>query len=749
MRDQRWWSLPVVVGLLGVSIGVGAAAAPAAVAAGGTPEPYQITFVARVCPTYTDIMANRARNNIQESLRDLGKDTVYTAGQPITPSIEAANDPNCHPLDGWQFAIGTGYTGKTPGTDYLSTITGDYGQTIQVKPKTPELDALGQDTGRVLKDAVTVTLTADQANRAQQSNRLWVQGGTKANPLLNNLFPGEFGFGALRCAIDNLNGDNVEWIGYPSGARHVFCYYYAVQPPPSAGTIVVRKQLQSGTNGPATFRYVGNISYTTSNDFFLTPPDDSTTVSQSFVRAAGDAWDFEEQPTSGYSLVSLTCAESLAGSTSSSWTITSAKAVVHVGDGATVTCTYVNAEVAPATGALTLNKVTYGGVGSFPFLVTRPDASTLAATATTTTEGNDVLVASTPSAPAGSWTARETLPASTSLGSWDVQSVQCNGATQAFSTSAGPSGTTYVTATRTIGGGETVDCTFANVFTPGGLIEIAKRTTGGVGTFSFPVVRLDQLDVDGAAGLFTAYGATVSSAGTVTDASPLSGHAALDHLPVGAGDASTYFLGELSPPETTTATWTPTAVTCTDIGGGGIVPITVYPDIRAVKLVLTSSHPRVRCIADNSLVPVGHLDVSKTIEGRDAGLQGSVAIAVSCGDGTTGSLTLPAGATGTTSLGSPLVTREATHCTVSESANGSSSAAPLTSTTFSANGATAVEATQVSVAVPSGQTSQVAVVDVYGGLAPSGASGSTALYALLGLLLTGTGGGLMLYGRRS
>lgn len=32
----------------------------------------KVTFAARVCNDYTDIMANRARNNLQESLRDLG-----------------------------------------------------------------------------------------------------------------------------------------------------------------------------------------------------------------------------------------------------------------------------------------------------------------------------------------------------------------------------------------------------------------------------------------------------------------------------------------------------------------------------------------------------------------------------------------------------------------------------------------------------------------------------------------------------
>ena len=74
-------------------------------------------------------------------------------------------------------------------------------------------------------------------------------------------FAGRYGFAALRCAIDDLNGDNVECDPYPSGVRHVFCFAYYVTPPPSSGTIVIRKQVQ----GPAdaeSFPFTGNISYT-------------------------------------------------------------------------------------------------------------------------------------------------------------------------------------------------------------------------------------------------------------------------------------------------------------------------------------------------------------------------------------------------------------------------------------------------------------------------------------------------------
>src|SRR5215475_15575474 len=36
---------------------------------------WKVTFVARSCPTYADVMANRERDVNQESLQSLGKDT--------------------------------------------------------------------------------------------------------------------------------------------------------------------------------------------------------------------------------------------------------------------------------------------------------------------------------------------------------------------------------------------------------------------------------------------------------------------------------------------------------------------------------------------------------------------------------------------------------------------------------------------------------------------------------------------------
>ena len=95
-----------------------------------------------------------------------------------------------------------------------------------------------------LAGATTIQLTDDQRRQASNPSRLWAQGGVPGDPVLANKFPGpEFAFGTLRCASDNLNGDNVEFIYFPAGVTHVFCYGIYVKPPPTSGTITIRKQV--------------------------------------------------------------------------------------------------------------------------------------------------------------------------------------------------------------------------------------------------------------------------------------------------------------------------------------------------------------------------------------------------------------------------------------------------------------------------------------------------------------------------
>jgi hypothetical protein len=70
MRMRRLGSLAMSVVLLGLIAGPANADQPPDPDNQGTD--YFVTIAARVCDTYTDIFANGSRNNIQESLRDLG-----------------------------------------------------------------------------------------------------------------------------------------------------------------------------------------------------------------------------------------------------------------------------------------------------------------------------------------------------------------------------------------------------------------------------------------------------------------------------------------------------------------------------------------------------------------------------------------------------------------------------------------------------------------------------------------------------
>ena len=212
-----------------------------------------VTVVARECPAYTDITANRARNDIQESLRDLGANTAYRVGEPIDPAIESANQPNCTPLSDWTFTLGTGYSSRAVSGPWgsLSIVRSPYDTNIVTQAQVPLLDYAGRPTGQFI-DRRDHDRADPRPGRACSPHR--ARFGSRAvrstDPILDQQFPDEFGFGALRCAVDNLNGDNVEWISYPQGTEHVFCYAYYVRPPPTSGTIVIRKEIRS--DEPAT-----------------------------------------------------------------------------------------------------------------------------------------------------------------------------------------------------------------------------------------------------------------------------------------------------------------------------------------------------------------------------------------------------------------------------------------------------------------------------------------------------------------
>ena len=61
----------VTIAVFGLAAGSASAQQPPGPDGEGTDQ--FVTFAARVCDAYTDISANKARNNIQESLKDLGR----------------------------------------------------------------------------------------------------------------------------------------------------------------------------------------------------------------------------------------------------------------------------------------------------------------------------------------------------------------------------------------------------------------------------------------------------------------------------------------------------------------------------------------------------------------------------------------------------------------------------------------------------------------------------------------------------
>ena len=349
------------------------AAAPGASAQGpdGQGTDHFVTIVARQCPEYTDITANRARNDIQESLRDLGPDTPYDAGEPIDPDIEADSQPNCTPLPNWSFTLGTGYQSQAVEGPWgkLSIVTGPYDTDVVTQPETPLLDYEGRPVGDdTIEAAVTIELTQEQLDRAGSGNSFWIQGGTTTDPILDQQYPDEYGFGALRCAIDNLNGDNVEWMSYPSGTEHIFCYAYYVTPPPTSGTIIIRKEVSDPPGADQNFQFGGNLTFNADGRFDLNVQNGNA-ASETFYRAetgSNEPWTVRELVPPGWNLENLACESP--GASTEVVTQATASAVINLAAGDTVTCTYTDEFRVPA-GEFYLGKITLGGTGIFDFRV--------------------------------------------------------------------------------------------------------------------------------------------------------------------------------------------------------------------------------------------------------------------------------------------------------------------------------------------------------------------------------------------
>ena len=438
---------------------------------------YSVTLVARSCPTYASITANLARNDIQESLVDLGANTLYRPGQPIDPQLEAQGQPQCEPLANWRFRLGRDYQTKAVSGPWgaLSRVTNEYSTAIVTRDSTPLLNTNGRPTGRSIAGAVTVELTDTQFDDASRHD-LWVQGGMSDDPVLNLLFPGAYGFGALRCAVDNYNGDNVEYIAYPLGVQHVFCFAYYVAPPPTSGTIVVRKEVDApGDVAAHDFRFGGNLSYNPGGAFTLNAAP-GRAASATFYRAGGSAWTVREVPEPGWALLGLGCASQTGASTVTS-PAGSTEAQVQLAAGDTVTCTFRNGLEPPSSG-LTLGKVTLGTVGETAFRV-RGDVGVLDATIATTEPRVPAYFDLPPLASSEYRISEE--PSEMAGGRWQRRQVRCGGRI------VEPDDPLVVTPSPGAG----VVCVWVNEFVWAGSIRLRKVMTGATGSTRFTIRPLD------------------------------------------------------------------------------------------------------------------------------------------------------------------------------------------------------------------------------------------------------------------
>lgn len=613
------------------------------------PQPgYTITFVARDCPSYRDVMANRQRNNIMESLEDLGKDSVYGYGQAVDPSVEEPNDPNCTPLNGWQFEMGSAYTKS----GQLSIVTGSPKViTGDTTTNVPVLNPDGTDSGKTLDGALIYHLTDQQFDLAKH-NALWVQGGTADDPQLTNRYGDKYGFASMRCAVDNNNADNVEYVAYPSGYRNVFCYAYYVSPAPTAAEVTITKRIVGGSRDITQgFTFDSNLSYDPSGTFGLTV-NNGNPASADFIRAnstaLGGTYNVKEEIPDGWRLDSITCARTGSAGTPSTWRIdaSTASVAIDLAGSDHVTCVY--SDTPPLAPTLHVWKVTAGRAGGpFTFEVRGPVNHDL--TATTSAAEQPAEATENGTTPAdytpGIYTITEKLPPATSYGSWQFEQAYCDTRDlRVASSSTDPQIT--INLKNNLGD----DCVFRNVFKPDGHIIVRLKTIGGTGTAFAYVTSPTKYPKP-----------TPFSGTTVADSKEVTAYDQ-DGLPL--EDYHIQSAGPIADP--TKGSWTLVSFSCADgdYTRNGDQHVTIH---------LTEDEPAANCLAVYKWNPAVTVDVVKTAHGTQAARSGPAVVTIRCAGQASGRVVLAEAATRAT-LPKPLYLHKNVTCKVSEPRSGAKAA---------------------------------------------------------------------------
>jgi len=557
---------------------------------------YQVTLAARSCPDYSKVMAGRVRDDDTEAATAPGRDNSYADGQAVSPDVESAAG-GCTPLTGWSFTFGTGHERKSA----LSVVTGAIGDSGGTQAEVPLLDSTGHATTKTLSGAVTVVLTDAQVAQAIRA-QLYVQGGTPADPLLSQSRPG-YAFGALRCGSDGRSDTNTQWIGFPAGVRHVFCFAYYVKSAGPPATLIVQARTTRDVGYPQRFTFDASMSYAA--DHTITLATGYAPVTRTLVRTAGGAPGHVVAHTpDGWRLSDLSCSKSGSGQSAVTIDPTTGTIDATLAPQEIVTCTYTF-DPPPVGAGLAFRvfsdnaggtvQVGLTGTGGPYSLRASPAGDGSAAPAT----GAD-LTALTP----GQYALTVGLPSS----AWSLTGLVCNGTVVR---------TSGLTAQLTLSIGQPLDCT-VRVSHPAGSLDLRAVTVGGVGSAAFVVAPL-------------AGGGTLSGVATTTGFGVPSSASGVPTVPFGS-----YLVTPLAPPSTVDGSWQLGSFTCDpgDKAGAGIDNVDVVP--------LTAGTDQAKCVATFQFVAAPTLQLVLRFAGEPDGRASPAVIEVACDDGSHGRVVLAA-----------------------------------------------------------------------------------------------------------
>ncbi|MFI5906625.1 hypothetical protein [Dactylosporangium sp. NPDC051541] len=602
------------------------AAGPASAYEGETPASvsaslhYQVTFVARACDSYQSVMGNRVRDDSAENAAPLGHDSGYNDGNEVDPQVEAANSSNCAPLNGWQFSLGPNREKKGP----LSTVTTPAVGSGPTAAATPLLDRTGQKTGQVLDGAITVTLTDEQA-KAAGHHQLWAQGGRPGAPLADG-----YGFGALRCGIDGHASTNVQWIGFPAGSRHIFCYAYYVKAAQPTGTLIVRARTTANPGYPQRFTFDASASYAADKRVVADAKTDATLVRG----AGGAAGTVTARTPAGWTLADVGCTKSGAGRSLTATDVPTGTATVTLAAGEVVTCTFTFTPP-PSLPGLTLRVYSDTPGGTFDVAVADPaGGAPRHLTASATGDGSAAVAtgADLSALLPGAYPVTVTAPAGDAA-AWSLTGVGCG------DQELKPEGWTVTVNVTTTA---PADCTL-RVSRKGGSLELRGVTIGGMASASFAVTpRGSSGPAWSGVATTTGLGVAAIAQGDVPGS-----------LPFGE-----YLVTPIAPISTAEGSWRLSSFACDP----GETPET--PDVGAAMVPLVASAAAAKCTATYIFDNARTLQLTVRFAGSPDGRAGALVVDIDCEDGSSGRAVLGGTDNGEASLPAPIGFLSPTKCTV-------------------------------------------------------------------------------------